>query len=307
MKKNSWLSELSQDAKLPNYTSQRGEDRIIEKIFEIIGVESKWCVEFGAADGKRGSNTWHWINSQGWSTVQIEGKVDKDLLLRQKRDTFEALRERYKNNGKVICLNEYVQARGAKSLDALLAGTPIPKRFDLLSIDIDGEDYAVWQGLKKYEPRVVVVEHNKTIPIELDFYSVRGSSLRALTRLGKEKGYELAAATIVNGIFVKKEYFNSLEINHNSPEVVWMEHSQFRKYLFQLYDGTIVIKGNNKLRWERGEDGTVEGQLRVGKFIWIGENDKTIDDIDKQVIQVKRNSLVSGRLRHWLYKVLNRI
>ena len=29
-------------------TSQCGEDGIIEKIFEMIGVQNKWCVEFGA-------------------------------------------------------------------------------------------------------------------------------------------------------------------------------------------------------------------------------------------------------------------
>lgn len=306
MKKNSWLSELSQDKQLPNFTSQRGEDRILAKIFELIGVDSKWCVEFGAADGKRGSNTWHLIHDLGWSAVQIEGKHDKDLKVSQKRDTFEGLQARYKGNKNVTCIDAYVEPAGDRSLDSLLSGTKIPQQFDLLSVDVDSIDYDIWAGLVKYDPRVVVIEHNKTIPVDVDFHSPKGSSLKALTRLGKEKGYELVAVTIVNAVFVKKEDFPKFEIEDNSPAKVWPEHKQFKSAVFQLYDGTVVIQADNKLRWTNGVDGTKEGQVKSGNFIWLDPDDSSLDSSSSKA-NIQQPAVVSGFVRQVVYKVMDRI
>lgn len=302
MENNNWLSELSRDKKLPTFTSQRGEDRILVKIFQLIDATSKWCAEFGAADGKRGSNTWHLINNLGWSSVQIEPKRDQHLRLNNERDSFDALKQRYKGNKKVFCINSFVTAHGGNRLDKLLATTPIPREFDLLSIDIDSTDYFVWEALNEYHPRVVIIEHNKTIPIEVDFYSDRGSSLRALVRLGKQKGYELIAATIVNAVFVKREYFSRFGITNNSPEEIWNEHEQFRHYIWQLYDGTIVIKGDPKLRWARGYDSTIPGQLKSRKFIWLKDGMNTLQS--KAQTPHITPTIITGPARRILYRIM---
>ena len=65
-----------------NITSQTGEDGIREKIFEIMGVRNKWCVEFGAWDGKQHSTTWSLLNDHGWRGVLIEGDGKKFLELK---------------------------------------------------------------------------------------------------------------------------------------------------------------------------------------------------------------------------------
>ncbi|MEM1102730.1 MAG: hypothetical protein AAGH48_01335, partial [Pseudomonadota bacterium] len=57
--------------------SQNGEDGILEKLFGIIGVENKWCVEFGAWDGVTLSNTCRLIREFEWSGVLIEGNEGK--------------------------------------------------------------------------------------------------------------------------------------------------------------------------------------------------------------------------------------
>lgn len=296
-----WVSACAADTSIPTHTSQRGEDRILTTIFDVIGVENKWCVEFGAADGKRGSNTWQFVDKAGWSSVQIEPKHDSDLSLRQYRDSFEALEKRYGDNEKVFCLNELVEISGERSLDTLLSKLPIPKTFDLLSIDIDSEDYRIWESLTEYTPRVVVIEHNKTIPIHVDFASNKGSSLRSLASLGKKKGYELVAATETNGIFVREDLYPAFGITDNDPATIWPDHAKYQNVIWQLYDGTIVFQGANKLKWVRGNDGTILGQIRSGKVL---ENPKErLFSSDES----QAKPLLTGRIRAIVYSILDRL
>jgi hypothetical protein len=82
----------------------------------------------------------------------------------------------------------------------------VPPEFDLLSIDVDGNDYWIWKAIDGYHPRVVVIEYNiffgptvrKTIPYNADFHwdktPYHGASLAALQKLGREKGYTLVHA-----------------------------------------------------------------------------------------------------------------
>ena len=88
-----WLSKFAQ-----NVTSQYGEDGIIEKVLGIIGVNDKWCVEFGSWDGKACSNTYHLITNKSYSAVLIEGnpKRYKDLL------------KTFGDNNRVTTLNAFV-------------------------------------------------------------------------------------------------------------------------------------------------------------------------------------------------------
>jgi len=134
-KQNTWLNAFA-----GNVTSQYGEDGIIEKILEVIGENDGWCVEFGSWDGKSCSNTFSLIDEGGYSAVLIEGdsKRFKDLI-----KTFEG-------NEKVTLMNTFVGFEKEDNLDALLKTIKIPINFDLLSIDIDGNDYHVWQAIKDY-------------------------------------------------------------------------------------------------------------------------------------------------------------
>jgi hypothetical protein len=227
-----------------NTTSLSGEDGILQEVFRRIPGDH-WCVEFGAWDGKKYSNTYRLMTEDSWSGVFIEANTER----------FGQLKENYKDNSKAHCLHEFVTFDGASTLDRLFSRTPLPKDFDLLSIDIDGNDYHIWDALKEYQPKVVVIEFNQTIPADVEFVQPRdmsinqGNSLYSLVLLGKSKGYELIAVTTYNGIFVRKEYFPLFPVPDNSPVVLrpdgW-EH--FR--LFQLYDGTFVVRGVARMPWQ---------------------------------------------------------
>lgn len=239
VKENRWLLEHA-----ANVYSQDGEDGILAKLLEVIGAPTKWCVEFGAWDGKHVSNTYRLIEAQGFSAVMIEGP---ELRHRDLVATF-------KDNPRVVPLRAFVGFEGPERLDELLARTPIPLEFDVLSIDIDGNDYHVWRAVTRYRPRVVVIEYNPTVPSAVDFvqpadFAVnQGASLSALAKLGKGKGYELVSVTDHNCIFVVAQLFPLLGIADNSAAAL-RPNEKLVTYVFNGYDGTVFVRGYGKLAW----------------------------------------------------------
>jgi len=238
-KLNNWLLQHRRIV-----TSQTGEDGIIEKIFELIPNSDRWCVEFGALDGMTYSNTHNLIVNHSWSSIQIEGS----------HRNWEILSARYADNPNIICINKWVAFEGDDRFDGILANTSVPKNFDLLSIDIDGNDYHVWESIHQYKPKLVVIEFNPTVPNQVEFIQPnnpnvqQGSSLLAMINLGKRKGYELICATDWNGFFIDKKYYDLFGIQDNS---IWQlyDNREYMTYVFQLFDGTIVLGGCNRLLW----------------------------------------------------------
>ncbi len=240
-KRNTWLSEFAN-----NVTSQYGENGIIEKVLDVINENNKWCVEFGSWDGKKYSNTFNLICKKEYSAVLIEGNPIR----------FKDLIKTFEGNKNVIPINAFVGFEKEDNLDVLLETIEIPVDFDLLSIDIDGNDYHVWQAVRDYKPKVVVIEFNPTIPKTVDFVQPRdvrvtqGSSLLSITKLAKSKGYELVSTTKTNAIYVDSKYFSLFGIRDNSVEVMMTDESLIT-HIFCGYDGTVFIRGCGELPWQR--------------------------------------------------------
>lgn len=235
---------------LQNYrrdvTSQTGEDGIIEKIFQIIGETNRYCVEFGALDGKLFSNTWNLCNNHGWNGLLVEASKLK----------FPALAAEYADNDAVVTRNQLVRVSGKQSLDNILTEEGTPTDLDFLSIDIDGLDWHVWDSLTHFAPRLVVIEFNPSVPNDVIFVqdedvSVnQGASLLALVELGKSKGYELTATTPWNGFFVRAELYPLFGIADNDIDAMH-DPGGYESRLFQCYDGTLVLTGCSSLLWSQ--------------------------------------------------------
>jgi hypothetical protein len=236
-----WLLERKQ-----KQFSQSGEEGIIEAILERVGDRCGWCVEFGASDGRHLSNTRQLIVDQGYSAVLIEGDDDK----------FEQLRATYAQSEQVVALRGRVGFTDIDGLDAFLGKTPIPAEFDFLSIDIDGNDYHAWDATRRYRPKLVCIEFNPTIPNEVlfvqraDMATQHGSSLSALVKLGKAKGYELACVLPPNAFFVTPEVYERLGIADNRPETLRRDNEDIT-FIFSGYDGTVFLRGRRELPWHR--------------------------------------------------------
>jgi hypothetical protein len=237
MKSETWLLEFAR-----NVYSQTGEDGILEKILGVLPEKDNWCVEFGAWDGQFLTNTRHLIESYDYSAVLIEANQEK----------FERLKLNYQGQSKVFPINALVGFSEENNLDKILKNTPIPSDFDVLSIDIDGNDFHAWRMVSAYRPKVVVIEFNPTIPTPVRFVQEarldlhQGSSLLSLVELGKIKGYELVCVLPWNAFFVKKEFFSLFEISNNAPERLRTD-TQLVTYLFSGFDGTVFLRGHQKL------------------------------------------------------------
>jgi hypothetical protein len=227
-----------------NVTSQFGEDGIIARILEIAGTTNRYACEFGAWDGKHFSNTWNLIARHGWRGLLIEGD----------RDRFAALQQTYAGRSDVRLLNAMVAIQGERSLDSLLAAAGAPRDLDVLSIDVDGVDWHLWNTLVIHRPRVLVIEINPTIPNDVIFIQDpdpavnQGASLRAMVELGKRKRYELVATTLCNALFVDAQLFPRFSIPDNSVDTMH-ELGSLETKIFQLYDGTLMLAGYQRLNW----------------------------------------------------------
>ena len=171
-----------------NKYSQNNEDGIIQEIISRIDFATGVAVEFGAADGVFCSNTAA-LREIGWKVYMY----DLD------------------NRGNHRVEKKEINENNVNDLPSC----------DLLSIDIDGNDYWVWQAYDG-EPAVVIIEVNSSIPPDENHVSLeRGASYSAMLLLGLSKGYFLLCHT-GNMIFIKDEYrehFPEVEGNGTNHEL----------------------------------------------------------------------------------------
>lgn len=238
-----------------NVASQSGEDGIIARIFELLPPRHRYFVEFGAWDGQHLSNCWNLAANAGWGGCFIEANAHK----------FEALQAQHGHNPQVRCVNRFVGFEGPDRLDAILAEAGAPKDFDLLSVDVDGTDYFIWDSLAEHQPQVVVIEFNPTIPNDVLFVQARdgginqGCSLLALIVLGRQKGYELVCCTGWNAFFVRAEHYARMGIASNAIFDLYKPVCDGR--IFHGYDSYIYTTGMPRLMW--AGVGVKPGDLQV--------------------------------------------
>ena len=190
--------------------SQNGEDGVLAAILDRIGVGEGFFVEFGIQDGTEG-NTVFLAQVLGWSGAYLEADDAG----------FAALARRFAGNPRVRTLHAAVEP---DTVEALFARAGVPEEPDVVSIDVDGNDYWIWRALERHRPRVVVIEYNGSLDpgsrrvmpytpgFRWDHTSGYGASLGALEDLGAEKGYRLVHTELagVNAFFVRDDLAGEL-------------------------------------------------------------------------------------------------
>ena len=222
------MKDLKEFAK--NVYSQNGEDGIIEEILRRLNIENGNCCELGAWDGIKFSNTYNLVEKKDWYAIYIESDEEKykELLITAEQYINKNPPPTKFFDGMKPYRENYIYAINAKVTDnldiALIMGRMLPD-FDILSIDVDGEDYYIWEhvGTKErlFYPKIVIIEVNSSVPppIEQTHDSEhQGSSFTSMLKLGNEKGYDLVCHT-GNMIFVRKDLTGDLFENMNSDSL----------------------------------------------------------------------------------------
>ncbi len=189
--------------------SQNDEDGIIHEIFRRIGYTTKTFVEFGVQNGLECNS--HYLLHQGFSGVWIEADSSavKEIHIR-----FRTVID----SGRLKVLNVFIDK---DNINGILHDE-INNELDLLSIDIDGNDWYIWEAITDIRPRLVCIEYNGKFPPDYawkqayhsrhmwDGSDWQGASLKALEMLGTQKGYRLVATNLkgVNAFFVRNDLWN---------------------------------------------------------------------------------------------------
>jgi hypothetical protein len=218
-----------------NVTSQFGEDGILRELFQRLGVTHRIAVEFGAWDGYLSSNTWDLWHNHGWKAYLFEANDGK----------FETLRRNSAGYPGVVAEKRFIRIQGPDSLDEVLMQHALPRDFDLLSIDIDGDDFYIFKNLTRFRPRVVVIEYNQTIPNGIDLVQMEGGCMGAspssLVVLARSLDYALIAATDSNLIFVDRALLQpGLVPEEKLADVLPSAHLT---YLLTDFQGNAYISG----------------------------------------------------------------
>jgi glycosyltransferase involved in cell wall biosynthesis len=185
--------------------SQNGEDGVLAEILRRIGAPSRFFVEFGVESGREG-NCVYLADVAGWRGLFME--ADSGL--------FELLSGKYATRGLVQTVKAKVTA---ENVEGLFGQASVPGELDVLSIDVDGQDYWTWLAIENYRPRVVVIEYNSALDPrrklvqpnepawEWDGTEYFGASLGAMRELAQQKGYRLvhAESSGVNAFFVRAD------------------------------------------------------------------------------------------------------
>jgi hypothetical protein len=193
--------------------SQNGEDGVTAEILRRIEPASRWFVEFGAGTGGEGCCVFL-ADVFGWSGLFIEadGPMHRDLAAK------------YAANPRVKTVHAAVKVA---TVEDLFRTSGVPTEPDVLTIDIDGNDYWVWRAIRGYRPRLVIIEYNANLPPDSrlvraldeeqgwDRTGWFSASILALEELAGRKGYALVYTDLsgCNAFFVRDDLVEKVGVS----------------------------------------------------------------------------------------------
>ena len=166
-------------------------------------------LDIGSGDGVN-SNCANLALNFGWRGTFIDGHEPN---ITKGRAFYERHADTWAYPPKFVCA---MIAR--ENINQLLTEASVPPDIDFMSIDIDGNDYWVWDAISVTTPKVVMIEthiefglRNIVVPYDKDYVypgrhpDYHGASPVAMERLARRKGYRLVGANRLgfNTIYVR--------------------------------------------------------------------------------------------------------
>lgn len=247
--------------------SQWGEDGIIQYLINKVDIPNKVFVEFGVEDYTE-SNTRFLLINNNWSGTVIE--MDEQKVKVIKNDEIY-----YKYD--LTAVNSFITK---ENINELIFNSGVCGDIGLLSVDIDGNDYWIWNEIDVINPRIVICEYNNllslteavTVPYKSDFYRTNehysnlyyGANLLAMAKLAKEKGYKFVGTNMVgtNAFFVRED------VGENLPEANIDEYNVYSKIRESRNENgqLTYLKGTDRIREIEGLPVYVLEKGEIGKI-----------------------------------------
>ncbi|NJK59712.1 MAG: hypothetical protein HC918_04905 [Oscillatoriales cyanobacterium SM2_1_8] len=203
--------------------SQSGQDGIIQYLIRNVKVPNTKFIEFGVQN-YREANTRFLLMNNNWSGLIMDG--DESNIEAIRKDPIY-----WRHDLKADCC--FITA---ENINKILHDRGFVGDIGLLSIDIDGNDYWVWQALEIVKPAIVICEYNSrlgdtealVVPHQPDFciskahpsWLYYGASIQALCLLASRKGYAFLGCNAFgnDAFFVRRDLMTS-KLCEVSPEM----------------------------------------------------------------------------------------
>ena len=198
--------------------SQWGEDGIIDWLIERAAIPAHLhtFIEFGV-ETYREANTRFLLENRNWRGLIMDG--DPALADNLRKDP---LFWRYDLTAKSAFITR-------ENINDLIAGAGFTGEIGLLSIDVDGNDYWIWEAITAIQPVICVCEYNAvfgdlhavSVSYDPKFMCSRshfshlhfGASIAALCSLASRKGYRFLGTTLAanDAFFIREDYAQRLD------------------------------------------------------------------------------------------------
>ncbi|MFM7024374.1 MAG: hypothetical protein ACKOXB_15485 [Flavobacteriales bacterium] len=253
--------------------SQFGEDGIIQYLVNNVKIDKKIFIEFGVENYTE-ANTRFLLLKDNWKGLIIDGS--KEYM------DFVKSQDLYWRHD----LTAVAQFITRDNINEIFAKHGFTGEIGILSVDIDGNDYWVWEQINNVDPAIVIAEYNSvfgyehaiTVPYIPDFYRTNyhtsnlywGCSLKALNVLAERKGYALVGCNNNgnNCFFVKKSllpaHIRQLTVQEAYVESKYRESRDENGQLTYITgkDRMKVIKDMEVVDVEKNEKKTIAQLLR---------------------------------------------
>lgn len=202
--------------------SQFGDDGIIQYLVNKMPIRNKTFIEFGVED-YRESNTRFLLVNNGWSGMVMDGSDENVKQI------------------KTGSLYSFYDLRAVRcfitkeNINDIIRSSGFDPEVGILSVDIDGNDYWVWEAIDCIQPSIVITEYNSlfgfedpiTIPYRADFVrgtqtplNFYGTSLKAAYDLARSRGYFFIGCNTAgnNAYFIHESLRAACPVTEKSPE-----------------------------------------------------------------------------------------
>jgi hypothetical protein len=218
--------------------SQNDEDGILQEIFKRIGIVYGSFVEFGVETGLE--NNTRGLLHQGWSGLWIESQAERVA-------TMHHAMSRTVSRGQLRIIHSLVTR---DNINDLIASCFSQNEIDLLSVDVDGNDYHLVEALTCVRPRVMVIEYNAKFAPPIEYCMAYnpshvwngsdnfGVSLKFLELHLRPKGYVLVGCNITgaNAFFVRDDLAGD---HFQGPFTAEQHYEPARYYLTGIFSGHV--------------------------------------------------------------------